>query len=146
VHGVCFLAAVKILTAKSNRDYLYTGVVAFIELIGAAVLSFQASFFGWLALYVFFAIAAFTSAEIRRGVERSPRISHGGRVRMGWRLSMVAGAATCGILAITAGLFLIVPAPPARLPCSFRTFRASPAFPMWWISGLLANWARTPVR
>jgi hypothetical protein len=70
VHGVCFLAAVKILTARTNRDYLYTGAVAFIELIGAAVLSFQASFFGWLALYILFAMAAFTSAEIRRGLER----------------------------------------------------------------------------
>jgi hypothetical protein len=33
VHGVCFLATVKILTARSNRDYVYTGVISFIELI-----------------------------------------------------------------------------------------------------------------
>jgi hypothetical protein len=109
VHGVCFLAAVKILTAQSNRDYIYTGAVAFLELIGAAMLSFQASFFGWLALYILFTIAAFTSAEIRRGVERSAQTAYVARARMGWRLSVVAGAATLGILLITAGLFLIVP-------------------------------------
>lgn len=109
VHGVCFLAAIKILTSKTSRDYVYTGAVAFIELIGAALLSFQASFFGWLALYILFAIAAFTSAEIRRGIERSRHRAYPAAARVGWRLGVVACFATCGILAITAGLFLLVP-------------------------------------
>jgi transglutaminase-like putative cysteine protease len=109
VHGVCFLAAIKILTATSNRDYLYTGAIAFIELIGAALLSFQASFFGFLALYILFAIAAFTSAEIRRGFQRSDQIVYAPDGRVGLRLAAVAGAATCGILLVTTGLFLIVP-------------------------------------
>jgi hypothetical protein len=109
VHGVCFLAAVKILTATSNRDYLYTGGIAFIELVGAAVLSFQASFFAFLALYILFAIAAFTSAEIRRGFERSQQIVYSPDGRVGFRLATVAMAATCGILFVTAGLFLLVP-------------------------------------
>jgi transglutaminase-like putative cysteine protease len=109
VHGVCFLAAIKILTATSNRDYLYTGAIAFIELIGAALLSFQATFFAFLALYILFAIAAFTSAEIRRGFQRSDQIVCSPDGRVGLRLATVAGAATCGILVVTAGLFLIVP-------------------------------------
>jgi transglutaminase-like putative cysteine protease len=109
LHGVCFLAAVKILTAQVNRDYLYTAAVAFIELIGAALLSFQSSFFLWLALYILFAIAAFTSAEIRRGFERNEMVVHPARAGVAWRLAVVTCAATCGILAITAGLFLIVP-------------------------------------
>ena len=109
LHGVCFLAAVKILTAETNRDYLYTAAVAFMELIGAALLSFQSGFFGWLALYIFFAIAAFTSAEIRRGFERSHLVVHPARGRVAWRLAAITCAATCGILVLTAGLFLILP-------------------------------------
>lgn len=109
LHGVCFLAGVKILTAETNRDYLYTAAVAFIELIGAAMLSFQSSFFGWLALYILFAIAAFTSAEIRRGFERGELIAPPPRARLAWRLGVVTCAATLGILVITTGLFLIVP-------------------------------------
>jgi len=109
IHGVCFLAAIKILTADSNRDYLYTGVVAFIELIGAALLSFQAGFFAWLALYILFAIAAFTSSEIRRGLASSKQTIYAPAARVGWRLAIVACAATCGILVLTGGLFLIVP-------------------------------------
>ncbi len=109
LHGVCFLAGVKILTARTNRDYLYTGAVAFIELIGAALLSFQATFFGWLALYILFAIAAFTSAEIRRGVERGRQVVYPPNARTGWRLATVAVAATAGILVLTTALFLTVP-------------------------------------
>jgi hypothetical protein len=109
VHGVCFLATVKILTARSNRDYVYTGVISFIELISAALLSAQSSFFACLALYVVFAIAAFTSAEIRRGFERHKQSIAPARRGIGWRLAAVAFTCTCGILIITAGLFLIVP-------------------------------------
>ena len=112
VHGVCFLATLKILTARSNRDYVYTGAISFVELIAAAMLSAQSSFFAWLALYVVFAIAAFTSAEIRRGLERNKRgiapiaPARGG---MSWPLTAVAITSLCGILVITAGLFLLVP-------------------------------------
>ncbi len=109
VHGVCFLATIKILTARSSRDYVYTSVISFIELIAAAILSTQSSFFACLALYVVFAIAAFTSAELRRGMERGKQIVAPSRGRIAWRLGMVALACTCGILIITAGLFLLVP-------------------------------------
>jgi transglutaminase-like putative cysteine protease len=109
VHAVCFLATLKILTAKSNRDYAYTGAISFVELIAAAMLSGQSSFFGYLALYVVFAIAAFTSAEIRRGFQRHDQHAAPPRVHMTWRLAVVAVTATCGILVITSGLFLIVP-------------------------------------
>src|SRR4051812_15811447 len=39
VHLVFFLAIVKVLTAKSSRDHLYTAVIAFLELVAAAILS-----------------------------------------------------------------------------------------------------------
>jgi len=109
VHAVCFLATLKILTAKTNRDYAYTGAISFVELIAAAMLSAQSSFFGYLALYVVFAIAAFTSAEIRRGFQRHEQHAAAPRARVSWRLAVVAVTATGGILVITSGLFLIVP-------------------------------------
>lgn len=109
VHGVCFLATIKILTARSKRDYAYTGVISFIELIAAALLSTQSSFFLCLALYVVFTIAAFTSAEIRRSMERHKQAVAPARGRIGWPLAAVAIASTGGILVITAGLFLLVP-------------------------------------
>jgi hypothetical protein len=109
VHAVCFLASIKVLTARSNRDYLYTGAISFIELVAAALLSAKPGFFGYLGLYVVFAIAAFMSAEIRRGLERQHQAVSPSRGRVAWRLAVVACAAGAGILVITAGLFLIVP-------------------------------------
>src|SRR3954464_11053142 len=44
VHLLFFLAVMKILTAKSNRDYLYTAVIAFLELLAAAILSINLNF------------------------------------------------------------------------------------------------------
>lgn len=110
IHGICFLATVKILTARTNRDYAWIGIISFVELISAAVLSGRSGFFAWLALYVVFAIAVFTSAEMRRGLERNrEQVAGFPRARVGWRLAVVAVAAACGILVITLGLFLIVP-------------------------------------
>src|ERR1035438_10361761 len=52
VHLVFFLAVMKILTAKTNRDYLYTAAMAFVELLAAALLSIDFNFFLFLALYL----------------------------------------------------------------------------------------------
>ena len=112
VHGVCFLAIVRILTAQSNRDHLYTGAISFIELISAALLSVQPGFFLWLAIYVVFAIAALTSAEMKRALARSGNngpVSPSIRPDLNWRLGVLALGSACGMLLITAVLFLLVP-------------------------------------
>ncbi len=61
-----------ILTARSNRDYLYTATIAFLELLSAAILSININFFLFLALFLLCAIATLTSAEIRRSLGRTP--------------------------------------------------------------------------
>lgn len=109
VHGVCFLAIIRILTAQTNRDHVYTGAISFIELISAALLSVQAAFFFWLALYVVFAIAALTSAEMRRRFAQNGKAPVTSGVGLNWRLAVLAVASAFGMLVITAGLFLLVP-------------------------------------
>src|SRR5687768_8714556 len=51
VHLVCFLAVAKLLTAKSNRDFFYVKIIAFLELLAAAILSSNVNFFFFLALF-----------------------------------------------------------------------------------------------
>src|SRR5450759_4273495 len=109
VHLLFFLAVMKILTAKSNRDYLYTAVIAFLELLAAAILSINFNFFLFLALYLLFAIAALTSGEIRRSIDRSTVTAHSGLKSFYPRLSLLSALVTLGILAFTAGLFFILP-------------------------------------
>jgi transglutaminase-like putative cysteine protease len=109
VHLLFFLAVMKILTARTNRDYLYTAVIAFLELLAAAILSINFNFFLFLALYLVFAIAALTSGEIRRSMHRSPAASRVAGERFYRRLSLLTGLVTVGILALTGILFFILP-------------------------------------
>jgi hypothetical protein len=107
VHLVCFLAVIKILTARTNRDYVYTAVIALMELVAAAMLSNSLSFFLYLALFLLFATAAFTSSEMRRAMARGGSIAAISSV--GPRLAVLAGFVTAGILVITILLFVVLP-------------------------------------
>ncbi len=109
VHLVFFLAVVKVLTAKTNRDHLYTAIIAFLELIAAAILSNNFNFFLFLTLYLVFGIAALTSGEIRRSMAKASSTARTGLRRFHPRLAMLAFSITAGILILTAGLFFILP-------------------------------------
>jgi transglutaminase-like putative cysteine protease len=110
VHLVFFLAVIKVLTAKTGRDYAYLAAVAVIELMAAALLSIDLKFFLALAVYLLFAIAALTGSEIRRSMERAASTTaHEGLRRFHFRLGLLAGFIAFGILALTAAMFFILP-------------------------------------
>ena len=109
VHLVCFLAVLKILTAKTNRDYTYIKMIAVLELLAAAVLSISLSFFGYLALFLLLAIATFSSGEVRRSAQLPRTVVRGGLPAFPRRLATLATFLFTGILVMTAGLFFILP-------------------------------------
>jgi len=109
VHLVFFLAVMKILTAQTNRDYLYTATIAFVELLAAAILSINFNFFLFLALFLLCAIATLTSSEIRRSLHRTPTSPRSALKHFHPRLAMLSFSVTAGILALTAGLFFVLP-------------------------------------
>ena len=110
VHLAFFLAVMKVLTAKTGRDYFYLAAIAVIELLSAALLSIDLKFFAALALYLPFAIAALTGAEIRRSMERAAATTaREGLRRFHARLALLAGFIALGILALTAAMFFILP-------------------------------------
>jgi protein-glutamine gamma-glutamyltransferase len=109
VHLVFFVAVAKILTAKTNRDYLLLKVIAFLELLAACVLSTSLNFFAFLLLFLILGVATFTSGEMRESGskhEAPNRISGRG---LSIRLAAVAVLVSAGILVITAGLFFFLP-------------------------------------
>jgi transglutaminase-like putative cysteine protease len=109
VHLVFFLAVMKILTAKTNRDHLYTASIAFLELLAAAILSINFNFFVFLALYLLFAMAALSSGEIRRSLHKAATTARSGPKHFHARLAVLSTLVTLGILALTAGLFFLLP-------------------------------------
>ena len=109
VHLVFFLAVLKILTASTNRDNLYIAVIAFLELLAAAIVSINLNFFLCLALFLLFAIAALTSGEIRRSMRRASTTSRVGLKHFHSRLTLLGAWIAMGILTLTAGMFFLLP-------------------------------------
>jgi hypothetical protein len=99
----------KILTAKTNRDYTYVKMIAAMELLAAAVLSSSLSFFGYLALFLMLAIAAFSSGEVRRSAQLRKAVVRAGLPAFARRLGVLATFLFSGILVMTAVMFFILP-------------------------------------
>ena len=109
VHLVFFLAVIQILTSRTNRDYFFMAAIAFLELLAAAILSSNSNFFFFLALYLLFAMATFTSSEIRRAMQKRTTVARSGLRRFHPRLAALTCMITLGILTLTAGLFFMLP-------------------------------------
>jgi transglutaminase-like putative cysteine protease len=110
VHMVFFLAVLKVLTAKTNRDYLYVEMIAVLELLAAAILSVSLSFFAFLTLFLWFAVATFASGEVRRSIQlRRSSVARGGLRAFPRRLTVLTLFLFAGVLTMTAGLFFVLP-------------------------------------
>jgi len=109
MHLVCLLASLKILTAKTNRDFTYLKMVAMVELLAAAILSVSLGFFVFLALFLMFAIAAFSSGEVRRSAQARRAVVRGGLRAFPRRLVSISVFLFGGILFMTAGMFFVLP-------------------------------------
>lgn len=109
VHLVFFLAVVKLLTASTERDYFYVKIIAFLELLAASILSADANYSLFLALFLIFGVATFSSGEIQRSARGANTVVRSGHKRMGWRLSGLTGFTVIGIMMLTAGLFILLP-------------------------------------
>jgi len=109
VHMVFFLAVLKLLTARTPRDFGYLKIIAGLELIAAAILSEGLSFLAYLAVFVLFAIATFASGEVRRAAGGEAVVSRGGLKAFPRRLGLVSVWLFGGILFMTVCLFFVLP-------------------------------------
>ncbi|HYL36317.1 MAG TPA: transglutaminaseTgpA domain-containing protein [Bryobacteraceae bacterium] len=109
VHLVFFVAVVKIVTARTNRDYLFLKVIAFLELLAACVLSTRLNFFAFLLLFLVLGVATFACDEIRQSRQRRHSLARISGPGLSMRLGAVVVCVSIGILVITAGLFFFLP-------------------------------------
>ena len=109
VHLVFFVAVVKILTASTERDYLYLKIIAFLELLAACVLSSSLNFFVFLMMFLLLGVAMFASAEIRRSAQRRPKTAKVSERALGYRLAGLVCFVSLSILLITSALFIFLP-------------------------------------
>jgi hypothetical protein len=107
VHVIVFAAAVKVLSARTGRDSALVGLIAFLEMLTAALGSTSVAFLLLLMLFWAAALAALASAEIR-GAMRG-RATVAGASAIGGRLVALSGVAGLGVLALSVALFLVLP-------------------------------------
>lgn len=114
-HLLFFLLVMKMFSAETNRDYLYLGLIAFMEMLLAAILTINALFFGLFAVFLLFGIATFTSFEIKRGFDVSAQsgaqaaeIGADGRAFQRG-LGITAAFVTLGVLVAGGVLFFVMP-------------------------------------
>jgi transglutaminase-like putative cysteine protease len=109
VHLVFFVAVVKIVTGRTNRDFLFLKLIACLELLAACILSTRLNFFLFLLLFLVLGVATFASDEIRHARDRQRSIARVSGIGLSFRLSGVVLSVSFGILIITAGLFFFLP-------------------------------------
>ncbi len=109
LHLLVFLVVMKLATAKTDRDYGYLKMVAALGLLSAAVLSVSMSFLGFLALFLLFTIGSLASGEVRRSARLRPSPARAGPRGLERRLGLLSTVLFTGILALTAGMFFVLP-------------------------------------
>jgi hypothetical protein len=109
VHLVFFVAVIKILTAGTERDYLYLKIIAFLELLAACILSSSINFFLFLMMFLLLGVAMFASSEIRKSVQRRPLTAKVSERALSYRLAGLVSFVAVAILLITGALFIFLP-------------------------------------
>ena len=109
VHMAAMLAALRLVTARSHRNFAFTGAMAFAAIMASVLLAADARPFLWLGFFLLLAVAVLASAEIRRGMQRNELIVAPANARIARRLTLAALAATAGVILIATFLFMFVP-------------------------------------
>ena len=71
-HLIIFLAAVKLLQVKKDRDWVFLYLISFFEVLLAAGLSFSPVFLGTLTLYLLCVLSTVIAFEIHKGKQALP--------------------------------------------------------------------------
>lgn len=112
-HLVLFIAVVKIFSARSNRDYLWLALVAFMEILAAATLTVDTTFLVFFFFFLVAGISTFVSYEIKRGTETARSAAPAADTTLGGRLerSLLATslAIALGTLLLAGAFFFLLP-------------------------------------
>jgi protein-glutamine gamma-glutamyltransferase len=108
VHMVIFVAAAKLLTASTGRDSVLLGVIAFLEILAASILSTNLTFLFFLVPFLVASLAALASSEICRSM-RGREVVRAGTDAIGRRLGLLTALSGTAILLLTVALFFVLP-------------------------------------
>ncbi len=105
IHMVLFLELVKLHQEKSDRDFLYLILLAFLKILAASSLTVDISFMGTLLMFFMALVSTLTSFDIYRTEKKAQT----GTREAASALSSLSIWATLWIVGVGAGLFFVIP-------------------------------------
>lgn len=121
VHLVLFGMVVKLFSVQRDRDFIYLAMLAFLEVLSAAILTVDSLFLGALSLFLLIAVLTFIALEMRRAAVAAERLQSTTlertdveRKRRRMRLFSYSLSATglvlvVAILLFSTGIFFVLP-------------------------------------
>ncbi len=113
VHLMLIALVVRLFSARTQRDHLFLALVAFSNMLAAAILTVDTLFLAFFFLFLLLGVSTFISLEIRRGAAGAvaPPLETGTPAarRLNRSLGMTAGSVALLALALGGVLFFTIP-------------------------------------
>ena len=109
VHLVFFISAVLLLKASTPRDYRLLELIAFLQMLAGSVLSINALYLVFLALFLLAATAALASGEVRGKLDSGTRVTFSTLRGARRGLGVLSAFTFAAILALGAMFFVLLP-------------------------------------
>ncbi|MGP8157348.1 MAG: DUF3488 and DUF4129 domain-containing transglutaminase family protein [Candidatus Acidiferrales bacterium] len=113
VHLVLFATLVRLLSARTNRDYAFLAVLAVTSMLAAAILTAGTGFLAALGVFLVLAVSTFVALEIRRSAAGavSPPLEPGSPLarRLNRALGITSALVAASTLAVGGLLFFLIP-------------------------------------
>jgi transglutaminase-like putative cysteine protease len=113
VHLVLIALVVRLYSARTQRDHLFLALVAFANMLAAAILTVDTLFLAFFFLFLVLGVSTFVSLEIRRGAEgaavRPLEAGTPGARMLHRSLRWTSGGVAIAALLLGALLFLAIP-------------------------------------
>jgi transglutaminase-like putative cysteine protease len=119
VHLLLFGIIVKLFAIYRDRDYAYLTMLAFLEVLAAAILTVDSAFLGALGIFLLIGVVTFMALEMRRSSLRGGPVQHLGRpigIRerkrrkvFSYAISTMGVALVVSIVLASVGIFFVMP-------------------------------------
>jgi len=109
VHLVFFISAVLLLKASTGRDYRLLQLIAFLQMLAGSILSINALYLVFLALFLLSATAALAAGEVRGRLDSGARITYATLRGARRGLAVLSVCTFLATLVLGAVLFVLLP-------------------------------------
>jgi protein-glutamine gamma-glutamyltransferase len=109
IHLLFIAVFLKLLSIRTERDFLYLRILAFLEIMAGAMLSAHAAFSFFLLAFLLCGMANFAAGEIRTAARLSAQVSRDALPSFAGRLLKLTSGVSLGVVLVTVFLFFVLP-------------------------------------